>query len=110
MATAERTMVVDGQLYNEGDEIPDIGSWVAVSVDGNIRHYNGLSADVSKLPKYVNTGSSALALDTGNRYKFYKPTKTWYKISSGTGTSTDTEETDYTALVDTAVVGVATVG
>lgn len=80
MATADRTMMIDGQLYHKGDEIPDIGSWVAVSVDGGIRNYNGLSADVSKLPHYVDTGSSAMCLDTGDYYKFHKPTDTWYKM------------------------------
>ena len=80
MATAERTMVVDGQLYNEGEEIPDIGSWVAIEVDGNVRHYQGLSADVSKLPHYVNDGSSAIALDTGDYYRYLKSTDTWYKL------------------------------
>lgn len=80
MATADRNMVVDGQFYREGDEIPDIGSWVAVSANGNIRNYNGLSADVSKLPHYVDTGSSAMCLDTGDYYKFHKPSGTWYKL------------------------------
>ena len=80
MAVADKTMVVDGQLYHRGDEIPDIGSWVAVSSNGGIRNYNGLSADVSKLPHYVDTGSSAMCLDTGDYYKFHKPSDASYKL------------------------------
>ena len=80
MATAETMMVYDGQLYQKGDEVPDLGSWVAISADGNIRNYNGLSADISKLPHYVETGSSAMCLDTGDYYKFHKPSDTWYKL------------------------------
>lgn len=80
MATAETMMVYDGQLYQKGDELPDLGSWVAISADGNIRNYNGLSADISKLPHYVETGSSAMCLDTGDYYKFHKPSDTWYKL------------------------------
>lgn len=80
MAVTDKTVVVDGQVYYNGDEIPDIGSWVAVSANGNIRNYNGLSADVSKLPHYVDTGSSAMCLDTGDYYKFHKPSDTWYKL------------------------------
>ena len=80
MAVAEHTIKVDGQIYNEGDTIPDLGSFVATSAEGNLRHYEGLSADVSKLPKYVDTGSSALCVDTGDYYKFEKTTQTWYQI------------------------------
>lgn len=44
----------DGQFYEKGQEIPDLGSWVATSVDGLVRNYQGLSADKDKLPKYDN--------------------------------------------------------
>lgn len=80
MAVAEYTITIDGQTYNKGDTLPDLGSWVATSAEGNMRHYEGLSADVSKLPKYVETGSSALCVDTGDYYKFLKSTNTWYQI------------------------------
>lgn len=49
-------------------------------VRGNIRSYEGLSSDISKLPHYVGTGSSALCLDTGDYYKFHKETDQWYKL------------------------------
>lgn len=68
----------DGQFYEKGQEIPDLGSWVATSVDGNIRNYDGLSKDVGKLPHYVETGSSAYCDDTGEIYIFEKTSDTWY--------------------------------
>ena len=37
MAVADKTMVVDGQTYYPGDTIPDLGSLVCVSADGNKR-------------------------------------------------------------------------
>ena len=83
MAVADKTMVVDGQTYYPGDTIPDLGSLVCVDADGNMRDYEGLLTDVSKLPHYVESGSSALLYDgQGNTevYEFHKPTDTWYKL------------------------------
>lgn len=80
MAVADKTVVIDGITYYKGQEIPDLGSWVATSTDGNIRCYEGLSSDVSKLPHYVGTGSSALCVDTGDFYKYEKSTDKWYKL------------------------------
>ena len=83
MAVADKTTVIDGQTYKSGDELPDLGSLVCVSSDGNMRDYEGLLSDVSKLPHYVESGSSALLYDgQGNTevYEFHKPTNTWYKL------------------------------
>lgn len=79
---AETNVVIDGQFYKQGDEIWDLGSFVATSVSGQIRNYEGLSSDVSKFPKYddLQTGSSAFCVDTGDLYKYEKTTKTWYKL------------------------------
>ena len=83
------TTIFDGQIYYPGDSLPDLGSWVCTSVDRNdngefnISNFEGLSADVSKLPKYetgLGTGSSALCLDSGDLYKYEKSTDTWYKL------------------------------
>ena len=63
MAVADKTMVVDGQVYYPGDTIPDLGSLVCVDADGNRRSYEGKVADQSKLPTYVDDGSSALLYD-----------------------------------------------
>lgn len=84
----DKTTIYDGQLYNPGESLPDLGTWVCTSVDKNadgimnIRNYEGLSTDVAKLPKYDNlgTGSSALCLDTSDFYKYEASTKTWYQL------------------------------
>lgn len=72
--------VQDGQKYNAGEEVPDMGSIICVESKGNIRSYNALSSDANKLPKYVETGSSCLMLDTGDFYKFERTTQKWYKL------------------------------
>ncbi len=79
---AESTVVVDGQTYQKGEEIPDLGSIECVSADGAKREYWGLSIDESKLPKYDNlaTGSSCLMLDTGEYWGYISYNKTWYKL------------------------------
>lgn len=80
MAIAQTITVVDGKTYQPGEEIWDLGSFACVDVRGNIRSYEGLSSDISKLLHYVGTGSSALCLDTGDYYKFHKETDQWYKL------------------------------
>lgn len=82
LSIAEGTIVFDGLVYSKGDEIPDLGSFVATSADGNIRNYEGLSADIDKLPRYdsLGTGSSAFCLDTGQLFKYERTTRTWYEI------------------------------
>lgn len=77
----KKTIIFDGQTYENEDEIPDLGSFVCTDADGNIRHYEGLSSDApNKLPHYVETGSSALCLDTGEYWKYLKSTDTWYQL------------------------------
>lgn len=78
---ADRTIVYDGQVYQKGDTLHDLGSFECVSVDGNKRSYAGFSADVGKLPKYDNlgTGSNAQCYDTGDFYYYHAQTKQWYK-------------------------------
>lgn len=75
---AQNNITYDGQFYKKGDEIWDLGSFVATEVDGNIRNYDGLSKDVEKLPHYVETGSSAYCIDTGEIYIYEKSSDTWY--------------------------------
>ncbi len=79
--TYNHSVVVDGHTYKTGEETPDLGSFVATSVSGNIRNYEGLSQDVYKLPNYddLGTGSSAYCTDTGDFYKYEKTMKTWTK-------------------------------
>lgn len=79
-------IMIDGQYYNSVDEAPDLGSLTAVDVDkdnSKIRSYEGLLSDLSKLPHYVETGSTALLYDgNGNTkvYKFNKVMDTWYEL------------------------------
>lgn len=77
---ADRDMYVDGKYYSKGETIPDMGSLKCTSNDGNIRNYEGLSTDVSKLPHHVDTGSSFLAIDTGAFYKYEASTDAWYEM------------------------------
>ena len=74
----EKEVIFDGTNYVS----IDIGSFVCTEVEGRKRSYEGLSADVGKLPTYdgLGTGSIALCLDTGDFYKYHGPTKTWYKL------------------------------
>lgn len=74
--------IFDGQKYEDETQIPDMGSLVCTDVDEYIRHYEGLSQDVDKLPKYADlkTGSTFFAIDTSEAYKYEATTKTWYKL------------------------------
>lgn len=79
---ADNFTYFDGHWYAPGDEIPDLGSFVAMPGSEKIRNYEGLSKDIGKLPTYsdLETGSSAFCLDTGQFLKYEKTTKTWYEL------------------------------
>lgn len=74
-------IIYDGQVYERKEDIPDLGSLVCTSTNGNMRSYDGHFSDRHKLPKYDNmsTGSSAFLSDNGNfvLFKYYADTKTW---------------------------------
>ena len=81
MAVADKTMVVDGQTYHKGDTIPDLGSLVCVEATGNKRSYEGKVSDQSKLPTYVDDGSSALLYDgAGTTKVLHFLDGTWYEL------------------------------
>lgn len=83
MAKAKYGQIVDGQIYESGEELPDFGSIVTTAVlkeDESIRCYEGLSKDIGKLPHYVATGSSFFAIDTGDFYKYEETTDEWKKV------------------------------
>lgn len=40
------TVVQDGQVYEPGDDVPDMGSITALESKGNYREYNALSKDI----------------------------------------------------------------
>lgn len=71
------TVVQDGQVYEPGDDVPDMGSITALESTGNYREYNALSKDIDKLPTYVSFGSSCYMIDTTDLYKF--DGKSWIK-------------------------------
>lgn len=81
MAVAENVIIIDGQTYNPGDTLPDFGSIVCVSSEGNKRNYEGLLSDVSKLPTYVSDGSSALLYDGAGNTRVYHFLKgSWHEL------------------------------
>lgn len=82
MAAATKMEIIDGHLYNIGDELPELGSLACINEDNNKREYRGLKADFSKLPKYddLATGSSCLFLDTGEYAEYLAYNKTWYLV------------------------------
>lgn len=81
MAVTDKTVVVDGQVYYEGDTLPDLGSLVCVESSGNKRSYEGLLSDASKLPTYVDDGSSALLFDGAGTTKVYHfLSGQWYEL------------------------------
>lgn len=42
--------------------------------------YEGISRDLEKLPHYVEHGSRAQCLDTGDIYTFHKKLDMWFKL------------------------------
>lgn len=95
--------VYDGQFYEDDAQVHDLGSFECVKREGvNRRYYEGLSADVKKLPKYSNleAGSTAFCLDTGVFYKYHAKSKKWYKclglgkVEGGSETPNEPDEPD----------------
>lgn len=74
------TVKQDGQVYEAGQEVPDMGSVKCVRADGNTRDYEFLAADLDKLPKYDSLFSgTAYCIDTVDIYKYDSTNKTWIK-------------------------------
>lgn len=69
---------VDNQIYEEGEQVWDLGSWEHVGdPEATRRDYQGLEADIPKLPHYVDAGSTATCLDTGKYLVFHKKLDEW---------------------------------
>lgn len=88
--TADETVIIDGQTYQKGDEIWDLGSLQCTEANGTQRSYQGFLKDKSKLPKYddLATGSSAVLIDNMGIEstvfaKYDAQTKTWYNLMGG---------------------------
>ena len=85
---ADKKTIFDGRWYNPGEEIPDLGTFVAMPGSDKVRNYEGLFKDmdklkaVSTLPQYddLETGSSAFCFDTAQIFKYEKTTRTWYEL------------------------------
>ena len=83
-------VVFDGQIYENENDIPDMGSIQCVEVRGNQRDYQGFVQDSQKLPKYddLGTGSNATLIDPNGTEstiigKYDALTKTWYNLKGG---------------------------
>ena len=74
-------IIYDGHEYEKEEDIPDFGSIVCTSVEGNKRNYEGKYTDANKLPKYddLGSGSTAFLSDAGRfvLFKYYADTQTW---------------------------------
>ena len=73
MKATHRT-VINGQVFNVGDDLPEYGSIVVLeNNNGGVIYAEGLSEDVSKLSTaldWVAEGSKALMTDTNDVYSF----------------------------------------
>ena len=69
--------VIDGKVYNVGDDLPVYGSLKFVSLKDGIAEIEGNSADISKLPTWVRQGSQAYIIDTQKLYKFDETNTQW---------------------------------
>lgn len=48
------TVVQDGQVYEPGDDVPDMGSITALESKGNYREYNALARIILHLQSVLN--------------------------------------------------------
>lgn len=76
----QNAVIQDGVLYNPGEEIPDLGNWTCVKIEGRRHFYEGVSKEIELLPIYVDHGSRAVCLDTSEVYTFHGKLKKWFKL------------------------------
>lgn len=77
---AENSVILDGQLYQAGTGNPGFRKLDVRKTDSGRRFYEGISRDLEKLPHYVEHGSRAQCLDTGDIFTFHKKLDTWFKL------------------------------
>ena len=78
MAKATVRTVIDGKVFNVGDDLPNLGSLKFISGGyGQICEIEGNSTDLSKLPTDVKQGSQAYFLDSAKVYKFDETNTEW---------------------------------
>lgn len=75
-------VVVDGQYYEAGQNVPDLGSLVGTKNEDGTRSYSGKNSDASKLPKYPNllAGSSASLSDGSGLHVYHYDGTDWNAI------------------------------
>lgn len=69
--------VINGHVYNVGDDLPDYGSLRFIENQNGVVQIQGLSEDFSKLPTWIKAGSSAYFLDTQEVYIFDEENTEW---------------------------------
>ena len=78
MAKATYRQVIDGKVFNVGDDLPELGSLRFVAGGyGQIASIEGNSTDASKLPTDVKQGSSAYFVDNQKVKKFDEANTQW---------------------------------
>lgn len=70
-------MVINGKVYNVGDDLPEYGSLKFISMTDGIAEIEGNSSDLAKLPTWVKQGSQAYFIDTQKLYKFDETNLIW---------------------------------
>lgn len=73
MAKATVRTVINGQVYNVGDDLPEYGTLVVLENKSGVIYAEGLVKDVAKLSTaldWVSEGSKALFTDTNDVYTF----------------------------------------
>ena len=48
---AENSVILDGIMYKPGQEIPDLGNWTCVKIEGGRHFYEGVSKELGLLPQ-----------------------------------------------------------
>ena len=76
----QNAVILDGILYKPGEEIPNLGNWTCVKIEGGRHFYEGISTEIGLLPTYVEHGSRAVCLDTSEIYTFHAKLKKWFKL------------------------------
>lgn len=58
----------NGKMYEVGETIPDLGSIICVSIEGQRYSFEGKAEDESKLPTDVGAGSKATLTGSNGTY------------------------------------------
>lgn len=77
---ATHRMVINGKVYNVGDDLPEYGSIKFITIKNGRAELEGNSADLAKLPTWVKQGSQAFMLDTAKVYKFDETNTQWVEM------------------------------